>query len=170
MIKTLEPAPKAPAAEPAVALPSRWRRLGATIIDAALLAPVAFTITLVSGLLESAEAYVSWQPYARISLIVIAAYLLINGVLLHRHGQTVGKRLLNMRIVTAKTGTRPPLWRLLVRGFTFPALLFVPVAILVCFFDPFLIFGRTRRCLHDFLVGTIVHPVSAGETPSSVVA
>ena len=160
---TLEPA-RAPKSPHWQSLPSRWRRLAATLIDAALVPPVALLIMLVTGVLEHAAAWETPQPQLRIAALVIGSYLLVHGVLLHRHGQTVGKRVMALKIVVSATGAKPPLWRLLVRAFALPTLIFVPVAILVFLFGPFLIFGRSRRPLHDWAAGTIVLAADAQST------
>ncbi len=86
------------------------------------------------------------------------AYLLLNAYLLARHGQTVGKRLLGMRIVPVADGKILPLWKLIVwRQLPIGVLGNVPfVGGIFGLVDCLLIFRQDRRCLHDLFAGTKV--------------
>jgi uncharacterized RDD family membrane protein YckC len=144
---------------PAVHPRMRMRRLGATVLDFVLVAAVAPVVLLVTGAMESAEAYLWPQPALRIPAVVAGTYVLINGLSLARHGQTVGKRMLALRIQSSYHGGLLPFWQLCIRAFALPGLAAVvwtwaPVVILVI--DTLLVFGRRQRCLHDLICGSIV--------------
>lgn len=74
------------------------RRFTATIIDFVLVPPVALFMMLATGVMETAEAYVMPQPVIRIFALVFVSYLLLNGYLLMIKGQTIGKRLMKIKI------------------------------------------------------------------------
>ena len=148
-------------------LAERWRRLVATLIDFALVPTVALGLMLVTGVLEHAEAWVWPQPLVRGIGLGLAAYLILNAWPLVRAGQTVGKWALRVRIVAAGSDAIPAAWRLIARAFALPAVAFALVvganaalafaAVgLVFLVDAGFAAGRTRRCLHDRLVGTTV--------------
>ena len=137
---------------------SIWRRLGAATLDFFVVPTVALIIMLISGALENAEAWSKGFPWVRVLLLGIAAYLLVNGVLLWRYGQTLGKRLFKIKVVDHNSGQLPAFWKLIVlRAPFFPllhssliGLWYLPAINLL----PGL---RTdRRCLHDWVCGTSV--------------
>jgi uncharacterized RDD family membrane protein YckC len=90
-------------------------------------------------------------------VIAEAVYLAINGVLLHRSGQSVGKYILGIKIVKPD-GTVPSLVdSFLKRHVLIAALGQVPVAgPLFAFIDVLMIFKANRHCLHDDFAGTMV--------------
>ena len=143
--------------------PAIWRRIVAAGIDFLLVPAVSFVVMLVSGVMENAEAYAGYQPWIRAIALGVAGYLLVNGWLLHRRGQTVGKWLTRIKIVMHADGSVPPLWRLIgIRALFFP-LMYLPV-----FYSMFGLFAllpvvdiahglrADRRCLHDMAAGTRV--------------
>ena len=138
-------------------------RLGATLIDFIIVPPVAFLVMLVSGVLEHAEAWILPQPIYRILGLLIVSYLLLNGYLLVTKGQTIGKKVMKIRIVSNSTDEPPPIWRLFIRAFGFPILAVIPVPyyilLALVLIDPVTIVGKSNRCLHDRLVGTNVRKI-----------
>ena len=137
---------------------SIWRRLGAATLDFFVVPTVALIIMLISGALENAEAWSKGFPWVRVLLLGIAAYLLVNGVLLWRYGQTLGKRLFKIKVVDHNSGQLPAFWKLIVlRAPFFPllhssliGLWYLPAINLL----PGLL--TDRRCLHDWVCGTSV--------------
>jgi uncharacterized RDD family membrane protein YckC len=88
---------------------------------------------------------------------VMLALLVVNIVLLHRNGQTIGKRTMGIKVVMSN-GNRIGVLRIFF-------LRFLPVAILgaiplagfvIGLLDPLLIFRESRQCLHDSIADTIV--------------
>ena len=58
----------------------------------------------------------------------MVSYLILNGYLLLKRGQTVGKRALNIAIVSSKTGDKAPFWKFIgIRAMFFPLLFLVIV-------------------------------------------
>ena len=91
-------------------------------------------------------------------LLTIVIFGLINGRWLVTRGQTVGKRLVGVRIVDAGTREVVPLVKSYgLRFIVVQAITQVPfVGPILALVDPLFIFGERRRCLHDYLAGTIV--------------
>ena len=149
-----------------------FRRLVATTIDLVLVPVVALLIMLVTGALEHAEDYAGgYQIVVRILLLAVSSYLLLNGWLLWKRSQTVGKALLGITIVSADSGKRVAFWKLLcIRSLFFTLLyLFVfvdvtPLIALIPLMDIIFIFGKQRRCLHDYATGTLVIPRNSPHT------
>ena len=162
-------------------LASRTRRLVATLIDMVLVPTLSVALVLITGTTEDAEDYLSLAGLAlSIVGLSIVAYLLLNGISLWRHGQTLGKRLLKIALAqpnkmdTGSGNTKvPALWRLVcLRALFFPILFFIPFLVLappftafwiisaIACVDQLFIFTKNRRTLHDLLSGTIVVKVT----------
>lgn len=90
-----------------------------------------------------------WIPF-----LVFLGYVGFEVYFLSRNGQTLGKRFLNIAIVRKDTGENPGFIRCVLLRFVVSTLLgVIPFYALV---DILLILREDRRCLHDFLAGTIV--------------
>ena len=157
-------------------LAGRFRRLAATIIDAILVPSMSLVLLMVTDVMEDAEDYVNLDLMLLwIFLLAIAAYIILNGYTLWHKGQTLGKWLLGIAIVSAwnhpSTGelrgdnesmsefVPAPFWKLIfIRALFFPVLFLsvVPWVALLPVLDQALIFGKRRRCLHDLVAGTVV--------------
>ena len=97
-------------------------------------------------------------------------FLLLHGVLLHRYGQTIGKRLLKIAIVDADTHKRVPLLRLVVFRYVIwdvPWLFNSLFNWCIRLVD--LAFGlrADRRTLHDMTTNTIVVKVNRLTIPNA---
>jgi uncharacterized RDD family membrane protein YckC len=144
------------------------RRPIATIIDFILVPVFGFLFMLVSGAMEHAEAYAGNQMIIRPIMLGIASYLLVNGWLLFTKGQTIGKALMGLTILSDKTNQKASLQSLLLRALFFPTLyllipailgmtvFFLPWLALLVVIDQIFIFGKKRQCLHDVMCGTNV--------------
>ncbi len=90
-------------------------------------------------------------------------FLALHGALLHRYGQTIGKRIMKIAIVDADTHEVVPLPRLFVFRYLiwdFPLLFFEVMYWIIRILD--LCFGlrKNRRTLHDLTANTIVIKVA----------
>lgn len=138
---------------------NRWRRLLASGIDLLLFLVGSMVVTLVSGLLQHGAAWEYPQLIPRVALIVFVTYLLVQGPALYKHGHTLGKQWLHLRIVSAQTEQRLPFWKLLwLRGPFLPMLLLLAAGPLAVFplLDSLLIFTRSKRCGHDYVAASQV--------------
>lgn len=150
--------------EPSTGL--RGRRVAATVIDLLILGPTSLIIMLATGIVESAEAWVMPQPIIRLTLLMVGSYLLLNGYLLVTNGQTLGKRLLGLRIQSATDGALLPFWKIILRAYAIllVSALVALVSVLIAFLLLPVIYlvnllfaaGKPQRCLHDYLAGSVV--------------
>ena len=81
-------------------------------------------------------------------------FLALQGWLLFNRQQTIGKIILNMRIVGMEQDNVPAGKLYGLRYFVFHVLAQLPGINLIMILDPLLIFRSDRRCLHDHLAGT----------------
>ena len=155
-----------------LALAGRGRRIVATVVDFVLVPLVAILIMLMTGVLEHAQDWTeNAMPYTRMLGLGLVSYVLLNGWLLATRGQTAGKAIMGIAIVSTATGEKVSLWKLsLIRFWFFPALylLFSPYTAIVPLVDQIFIFGKRRRCLHDLLCGSsVVRRVPRGKQPAT---
>lgn len=157
-VGNVESLPQAEALSPLV-LSSRVDRLLATIVDIVVGSVVAIPLSLYTGLYDS---IVNGQPvpgnlYLENTLVEWAWFFLANGFWLKKYGQTVGKRLLGVRISDFHTEAVPPFWRLLVRiAFAPVVALFGMIGSAFSLLDVLFIFSSSRRCIHDLIASTRV--------------
>lgn len=143
-------------------LAGRFRRLFATAIDALLVPALTLFLVMVTGTVEHAKDFSDNWWMLHILLLAILSYLLLNGYLLWRGGQTIGKYCLGIAIIpqgATDTSTSPALWKLIcIRAWFFPLLFITPLFPfgLIPLLDQLLIFTSARRCLHDYASGTQV--------------
>ena len=169
------------AEEPVSELASPWVRLAAWLIDVL----IYFVITVVALVIGFAIAGIGLSDFTSfdlefflgaIALVVILTLLaflvifIVQMVLLATRGQTIGKILLKIRIVDAKTGEHPGwarliLLRTLVNGLIQGALNVIPgigqgLGGLYFIIDSLFIFRADHRTIHDFIAGTRVDKVA----------
>jgi len=142
---------------------SRWLRLGAILIDSiigGLLMAPGFGLLMSAGIFSHSNQPNTPLLLAGISALGLALLILL-GVqiyLLTTRGQTMGKKLIGIKIVNFDDESNPGfvkafLLRMFVNGMI-GAIPFVGAAyslVDICF-----IFRADRRCLHDLLAGTKV--------------
>ncbi len=140
-------------------LASRWRRLGGALIDGVVMVVIITPIMLISGVLQQTATgqAMSLGQQAAFGALGFGIFLAVNGYFLFKKGQTIGKMALKMRIVDLNENL-PAFGKLIVmRYLVFGLIGQIPLIgglaglVNVCF-----IFGKDRRCLHDYLAGTRV--------------
>jgi uncharacterized RDD family membrane protein YckC len=143
---------------------TRLSRLGAVLVDGLVgFAPVG-AILLMLPMLMLRGGTSALLILLGIAALVAVAVLITQIVLVARHGQTIGKKVLGIRMITS-AGDIPSVWRV----FFLRWLPFVVVAAVVEYMvkvrglgnlvhvvDALLIFQPNRRCLHDLLADTHV--------------
>jgi uncharacterized RDD family membrane protein YckC len=140
-------------------LAGRWPRFCAAIVDGAVATVYGIPVMFLLGI----WGYITRSQQPPMGLLIAAnawaflCFVLVHGYLLHRNGQTIGKKLLGLRIANLD-GSVPDLARLLL-------LRYLPVSLItlipvtgnyLSIIDVLFIFQASRRCLHDMIAGTIV--------------
>jgi uncharacterized RDD family membrane protein YckC len=86
-------------------LAGRGTRLAAAIIDSMLLGLIVWPYAMSTGYVERAmQDQIGMSDMLELSLVSLIAFLVVHGYLLHKYGQSIGKRLLGIRIVSATDG------------------------------------------------------------------
>ena len=139
----------------------RGKRLGAAVLDGLInliwAAPIFWGATMVGDVEKGIKPAAPMASVLLLGLALLLGIFITNCVLLHRHGQTLGKRALDIAIVRTD-GSRMGLLRyLFIRVLPVGLLGAIPYAgWLATLIDPLLIFGKDKRCLHDLIADTIV--------------
>jgi uncharacterized RDD family membrane protein YckC len=162
--------PKAPVADidPAegLVLAGRGMRLLAVIIDGIITMIFVYVPLLVSGDVQRAAAAARLNPDdptafyqaffglgGLLALIGFAVWCAITYVLVQRNGQTIAKKLLNIKVVRSD-GSKASVARIFwLRNVVNALLGIIPFYGIV---DVLFIFGERRQCLHDKIADTIV--------------
>ncbi|OYT86356.1 MAG: transporter [Burkholderiales bacterium PBB6] len=138
-------------------LAGRGARLGAVILDSLAVGALAFGGAKLFGMDVFSQASESVNNTLMLFALGVVASLLLQGWLLHTRSQTIGKVVLGLRIVKVD-GSRAHLGRTFgLRVCVMTALTMIPVAgQIIGLIDALMIFGKSRRCLHDLIAGTVV--------------
>lgn len=140
---------------------SRGRRLGAALLDGVInvvwAVPIILGVMMAGGVRAGIKSAGPMLALMVLGLILLLAMIVINCVLVHRDGQTIGKRMLNIAMVRS-SGERMGLVRyIFLRLLPISLLGAIPwVGQFAGLVDVLLIFGTQRRCLHDLIADTIV--------------
>ncbi|EAQ81296.1 RDD family protein [Blastopirellula marina] len=144
-------------------LPSRWLRLGAALIDSIILLvicmPAALVMIFVLGSLGDLSPWLIQILSSIIGFVIgVTAYLLVNGYMLAHSGQTVGKYACGIKIVRYEDQELTTLGHLMLLRYTPMTLLGqIPyIGIIFSLVDILMIFNAEKRCMHDYIAGTIV--------------
>ena len=122
-------------------------RLGASLIDCLviflpIIVVMPFENTILGPILQG------------IAGLVFFGIAIFQVVLLSKHGQTIGKKLLNIKIVKRDTRENGGfVTNVVLRGVVNGLISIIPLYPLI---DILLIFSEERRCIHDRIAGTIV--------------
>ncbi len=148
---------------PEFKLASLGARLSASLLDS-----LVFFLALVPALIGAAlmgeatgpDGNLEEFPAAAggailVTVILCIGLIIYNIILLSKHGQTLGKKWMHIRIVSYPAGENPGFVKAaLVRGFVNGLIgQFVPFYAIV---DACFIFREDRRCLHDLMAETTV--------------
>ena len=106
-------------------------------------------VPYVLGSLESVPT-----PLRLVGVLASLALLIVQLVMVAKHGQTLGKRFLGIRIVLKDTGENGGfVVNVVKRGFLNGLLSLIPGYFLL---DSLFIVREDRRCIHDMIAGTVV--------------
>jgi uncharacterized RDD family membrane protein YckC len=106
------------------------------------------------------QAYSDQSTIQEQALYVVldwAVFLTLNGYLLYTRGQTIGKVVVKTKIVDMG-GKIPSFARLVLLRYLTPMLVgAIPIiGGIFGILNPLFIFGKERRCVHDYMAGTRV--------------
>ncbi len=141
-------------------LASRWKRLGGALLDSVIAMGINFPFMMFAGVFKQLTQgqRMTIGQYIFFFFFGLAVFLVVNGYLLAKHGQTVGKKLVGTRIVANADEQILSLGR--VFGLRYlPLSLIVQIPIvggLFCFVDVLFIFRKDKRCIHDLIAGSKV--------------
>ncbi len=133
------------------ALASRGQRLLAAIVDGLVIYVFAGSVAVAAYFMASSA--IAWFTAAA----SVTAVLVWNAMLIARHGQTVGKKAVKIRMVRSD-GSDASFSRLFfLRGVLILLLWMLPfIGTLFWFVDVVCIFREDRRCVHDMMADTKV--------------
>lgn len=137
----------------------RGIRFGAAMIDGIIftVAYVPLVIAIMAQQSATFDPSVLTSMWGLLSIALLIGLFVITAILVHRNGQTIGKKLVGIKVVRSD-GSRASLRRILllrnvVNGIPSAIPLLGYAYVLV---DHLLIFGDKRQCLHDKIADTIV--------------
>lgn len=141
---------------------SRGKRLGAALLDG--LTNVVWIGLFIGAAVMYSNAAREQLPRPQtagmlifLGVVLMLGLFVVNCVMLHRTGQTIGKRVLDIAVVRSDGSPITLLRYIFLRVVPVSLLGAVPlVGRFVGLIDPLLIFGKERRCLHDLIADTIV--------------
>jgi uncharacterized RDD family membrane protein YckC len=148
-------------------LASRWARLGGSLLDGIIMTIISAPVMYYTGFWDRAmSGNIPISDTIIYGLFGLFVYLALNGYLLSKHGQTIGKRVVGTRIISTQTNEIIPLWKVFfVR--------YLPVAVsgnipfagqIIVILDSLFIFRKDKRCIHDLITGTKVIRENALQT------
>ncbi len=141
-------------------LADRGIRLAAKLVDGVIIGGVVMVLAVIFGLASSGFGKTDVIGQGFFALAILAGFIaviVVNFVLLHRHGQTIAKRMFGIKIVRGD-GSRCALSRIVfARWLPVTLLGAIPlVGWVVSLTDSLMIFGESQRCLHDVFADTLV--------------
>ena len=139
-------------------LAGRGMRLLSVIIDGLIQGGIYWILTLVAfRALDPRKGSIGVGVIVGQLVLGFVLFVLIQGYLLHTQGQTVGKKLLGLRILRTN-GERATLGRLLgLRYLVGWVVVMIPfIGAIYALVDCLMIFRDSRKCLHDNIADTIV--------------
>mgnify|MGYP000983087137 CR=1 FL=1 len=141
-------------------LASRFQRFIGAMIDGIISLVIIFPTIHILGVWKTIVTGEELSLAHEITLFIIGqiTFLGVNGYLLVKHGQTIGKKLAQTRIIRVSDGTIPPLSTLFgLRVFPISLASQIPiVGSILMLADCLFIFRTDKRCLHDLIAGTKV--------------
>jgi len=145
-------------------LASRWARLGASLIDFGV-----WTLTIAVAFAPMYVQYsTSPEALSVFSIITVITVLYINLSLIYKHGQTIGKKMLDIAIVDMEG--RQATFRRIVFFRSIPITLLTAIPFLgsiITVINGLMIFKGDKRCMHDLIADTQVINAKA---PSRIIA
>ncbi|MEO8671222.1 MAG: RDD family protein [Tahibacter sp.] len=142
-------------------LADRGIRLLAVIVDGLVVAGPMMVMAIIAGIVAGASGTKNTDTVVGLLFGVMGlsalVVLVINFVLLHRHGQTIAKRWFGIKVVRGDGGRCGLMRIVFARWFPVALLGAIPlIGLLIKLTDSLMIFRDDFRCLHDLIADTIV--------------
>lgn len=140
-------------------LASRWARLGASIIDSiimmVIIMPVMYFTGGFDGIMEGVQP--GFVYTLGVGVLGIIVFFVINYRYLVANGQTVGKKVLEIKIVDLNGNVPVFQPQLVIRYAVYMLPGQIPVVgQIFSFVNILFIFGKEKRCIHDMVAKTKV--------------
>lgn len=141
-------------------LADRGTRLVAAIIDGLAFGGIAFLAAILIPMMAPQNGGGNEVAMGIIGVVMVLAFIavvVVNCLWLHRYGQTIGKRVMDIKILRSD-GSPIGLGRVIgMRWLPVTLMGMIPlVGYIVSLVDPLLIFREDRRCMHDMIADSIV--------------
>jgi uncharacterized RDD family membrane protein YckC len=143
-------------------LADRVIRLVAKIVDGLIMGAVGVVVVLAAvGLPELSGNTETRGIITGVAVLIgVGAFVAVgvyNLILLHRHGQTIAKRMFGIRIVRSDGSPCDLLRIIFARWLPVTLISMIPlIGGIMSLVDPLMIFRDDQRCLHDLIADTIV--------------
>ncbi len=136
-------------------LASRGSRLLAVLIDTIMILPIGVLIMYLMGMFETIERVqtISNRDELIYGVSIIFIWFLLHGYFLKKAGQTIGKRIVGIKIVSL-AGSNAAMSALITRYLIF--FIFQSISSLLSLLNFLFIFRDDRRCVHDLVAKTMV--------------
>jgi len=140
-------------------LASRGARFAAWLLDGIVQTVAAISLFLVPGFIDVMLDEEPATDFALgsilLALLLPLGFWIFQMYLLTRDGQTLGKKILGIRVVDHQAGTNPGFARVVLMRTVLPGVIDACVKIF-WLIDGLFIFGAEKRCVHDHMAGTKV--------------
>ena len=135
-------------------LASRWARLGGSFLDGIMVLLFTLPLLFLFGFFENfPDEPLSLGDQLFIGVLGLGIWFALNAYALAKRSQTLGKIVVGTRIVRSDGG-HASFGRIV--WLRYVAMQFLGMVPFVLIVDALMIFGSSRRCLHDHLADTIV--------------
>ncbi len=156
-------------------LASRWKRFAGALLDLLSVLVVMVLAILNVGMdrfhsvaeinpaeypdyfAEQFGEYILSITYSPVLIVGFLVLLNVNLYFLIKNGQTIGKKMVGSRMVSAATGNKVSFLRIIFLRYAPFGLAFIPnLGKLLNLLDCLFVFREDRRCIHDLIAGTVV--------------
>jgi len=142
----------------------RSQRFAAAMIDILVtLVPINLIIFFTFHINDIIKTQLEYGFYFAFGMLLLIQmiFFMMNGWLLYKYGQTIGKAILKIKIIDQNKKLPDLMTSYVIRYLFLSIMPLIPLfGILIMMIDFMLIFQKDRKCIHDHLAGTSVIKVS----------
>ena len=147
-----------------IILASRWYRLWGALIDGLIGIVIGVGAMFVTGYWDRAmRQEITALETVGFGVFGFVMFIVIHGYFLAQDGQTVGKKMVGTRIVSAESNEILPLGKVLILRYL-PITVIAQIPLIggvIALVNYLFIFRKDKRCIHDLIAGTRVIKASA---------